>query len=59
MRYALGSPGAAYATVFAAEGVLFLFSAWLALQVGATRAASAPRVLASPGEGYATGLGRR
>jgi BCD family chlorophyll transporter-like MFS transporter len=59
MRYALGSAGAAYATVFAAEGVLFLFSAWLALQVGATRAASAPRVPVGPGEGYATGMGRR
>jgi BCD family chlorophyll transporter-like MFS transporter len=59
MRYVLGSPGTAYATVFAAEGVLFLISAWLAAQVGAVRSPSASRAYGAPGEGYATGLGRR
>jgi BCD family chlorophyll transporter-like MFS transporter len=59
MRYVLGSPGTAYATVFAAEGVLFLISAWLAAQVGAVRSPSASRAYGAPGEGYATGRGRR
>ncbi|MCU0951295.1 MAG: BCD family MFS transporter [Burkholderiaceae bacterium] len=33
----LGSPALAYATVFAAEGVLFVVAAWLALNLGAGR----------------------
>jgi BCD family chlorophyll transporter-like MFS transporter len=33
-RYFVGTPGAAYATVFAGEAVLFLIAAWLAIGVG-------------------------
>ena len=39
VRYLLGSPGLAYACVFAVEGVLFLFAAGLAAQVGREKAA--------------------
>ena len=33
-RHVLGSPVAAYSSVFAAEALLFLYAAWLALRVG-------------------------
>jgi BCD family chlorophyll transporter-like MFS transporter len=40
-RLVLGSPAAAYVTVFAAEALLFLWAAWLAAHVGAGRLAGA------------------
>jgi len=40
-RLVLGSPASAYVTVFAAEAVLFLWSAWLAAHVGGERLAGA------------------
>jgi BCD family chlorophyll transporter-like MFS transporter len=40
-RWLIASPGAAYAAVFAGEGLLFVMSAWLAWRV------SAPAVMAS------------
>jgi BCD family chlorophyll transporter-like MFS transporter len=58
-RYALGSPVAAYSLVFAAEGVMFLVAAWLALRVGAIRAAAAALPFPRATDRYATGLGRR
>jgi BCD family chlorophyll transporter-like MFS transporter len=36
-RLLLGSPAAAYVTVFAAEALLFLWSAWLAAHIGSER----------------------
>jgi MFS transporter, BCD family, chlorophyll transporter len=41
-RWLIGSPGAAYATVFAFEGVLFLASAVLAWRIGAVARPSLP-----------------
>ena len=39
-RWLIGSPAAAYSTVFAAEALLFVVAAVLAMQIG--RAAAAP-----------------
>jgi BCD family chlorophyll transporter-like MFS transporter len=58
-RHLLQSPAAAYSMVFAAEGVLFLVSAWLALRVAATRAPAPVRAFAGTPDGYAATLGRR
>lgn len=56
-RHLLGSPLAAYSTVFAAEGVLFLVSAVLAARVARLPGASAPRAQAMTPRPYAAGLG--
>jgi len=56
-RHLLGSPLAAYSTVFAAEGVLFLVSAVLAARVARLPGSSAPRAQAMSPRPYAAGLG--
>jgi BCD family chlorophyll transporter-like MFS transporter len=58
-RYLLGSPVAAYATVFAAEAVLFLVAAVLAAWVSRPRAQRASAGLQVAGDGYAAGMGPR
>jgi BCD family chlorophyll transporter-like MFS transporter len=55
-RLALGSPGVAYASVFAGEAVLFVVAAGLAARVGAIRAARGGPGIAL-GEGLAAGRG--
>jgi BCD family chlorophyll transporter-like MFS transporter len=53
-RYLLGTPGPAYATVFAAEAMLFLVSAWLAARVGDCRPERVRDPLRGAREEYAT-----
>jgi BCD family chlorophyll transporter-like MFS transporter len=53
-RYLLGTPGPAYATVFAAEAMLFLVSAWLAARVGESGPQRVREPLRGAREEYAT-----
>lgn len=55
-RHLLGSPAGAYATVFAAEGLLFLVAAVLAARVDAAPRVRARHRFASPPEVYAKSM---
>ncbi len=54
-RWLIGSPGAAYATVFAAEAVLFLVAARLAGRIGRTPAAAMTMAVAMAAQAPRTG----
>jgi len=58
-RYLLGSPGAAYATVFAGEAVLFLVAAVLAARVSRRSTARTALPIAAAGDPLAAGIGRQ
>jgi BCD family chlorophyll transporter-like MFS transporter len=47
-RWLLASPGHAYASVFALEGLSFLLSAWLAYKISAPSAAASPAAHSPP-----------
>lgn len=53
-RHAIGAPGPAYAVVFAAEALLFLVAARLAVRIGQAGPDPASERLGRRGEGYAT-----
>lgn len=52
------SPATAYATVFAAEALLFVYSALLAARVGQAHASRERPQVASDAKGYVTGIGQ-
>jgi BCD family chlorophyll transporter-like MFS transporter len=58
-RHLLGSPVAAYASVFAAEALLFVYAAWLALRIDAARRPGKFMGLPRAAEPFAADLGRR
>ena len=56
-RYLVAAPGLAYALVFAAEGLFFIYAARLAWQVGKAEPAAPRAVLDAPGVSRVAGMG--